>query len=147
MRKLLIEIPKQMHWNSFRFCIGPAPDKWFDIADEAGLLIQNEYFVWTGKAWHGAENQVRFDAAQMIREYGEWMRDHWNHPSVAIWDANNETFDPIFGEKIIPAVRGLDLSNRPWENSYNPPVGPDDPMEDHPYEFSGMARRAVPNSA
>ena len=144
VRKLLIDIPKEMHWNSFRFCIGPVPDKWFDIADEAGLLIQNEYFVWTGRGWHGAENQIRFDAGQMIREYGEWMRDNWNHPSVAIWDANNETFDPIFGEKIIPAVRGLDLSNRPWENSYNPPVGPDDPVEDHPYEFSAMARRGGP---
>ena len=141
VRKLLVAIPQEMHWNSFRFCIGPVPGKWFDIADEAGLLIQNEYFVWTGKAWHGAENQVRFDADQMIREYGEWMRDNWNHPSVAIWDANNETFDPMFGEKIIPAVRALDLSNRPWENSYNPPAGPDDPVEDHPYEFSGMARR------
>jgi beta-galactosidase len=80
----------------------------------------------------------------MIVEYGEWMRDNWNHPSVAIWDANNETFDPVFGQKVIPAVRGLDLSNRPWENSYNPPVGPDDPVEDHPYEFSGMASRGGP---
>jgi hypothetical protein len=75
----------------------------------------------------------------MIQEYKEWMRDNWNHPSVAIWDANNETWDPAFGEKIIPAVRGLDLSNRPWENSYNPPEGPDDPVEDHPYEFQPMA--------
>jgi len=144
VRKLLVEIPKQMHWNSFRFCIGPVPDQWLDIADEAGLLIQNEYFVWTGRGWHGPENQVHFDAEQTIREYGEWMRDNWNHPSVAIWDANNETLDPLFGEKIIPAVRGLDLSNRPWENSYNPPVGPDDPVEDHPYEFSGMAKKDGP---
>ncbi len=144
VRKLLIDIPKEMHWNSFRFCIGPVPDKWLEIADEAGLLIQNEYFVWTGKGSHGAEGQVRFDAGQMIREYGEWMRDNWNHPSVAIWDANNETLDPIFGERIIPAVRGLDLSNRPWENSYNPPVGPDDPVEDHPYEFGDMSRRGGP---
>ena len=139
VRRLLVDIPKQMHWNSFRFCIGPAPDQWLDIADEAGLLIQNEYFVWTGHGWHGAGNQVRFDAGEMIREYAEWMRDNWNHPSVAIWDANNETWDPMFGEKIIPAVRGLDLSNRPWENSYNPPAGPDDPVEDHPYEFQRMA--------
>ncbi len=144
VRKLLVEIPKEMHWNAFRFCIGPVPDQWLDIADEAGLLIQNEYFVWTGNVWHGAGNQVRFDAGQMIREYGEWMRDNWNHPSVAIWDANNETFDPMFGEKIIPAVRGLDLSNRPWENSYNPPAGPDDPVEDHPYEFYDMAKRDGP---
>lgn len=62
MRKLLVEIPKQMHWNSFRFCIGPVPDKWLDIADEASLLIQNEYFVWTGQNWHAPENQVKFDA-------------------------------------------------------------------------------------
>jgi beta-galactosidase len=58
VRKLLVEIPHEMHWNSFRFCIGPVPDQWLDIADEAGLLIQNEYFVWTGHDWHGPENQV-----------------------------------------------------------------------------------------
>src|SRR2546422_9643991 len=48
-------------------------------------------------------------------------------------------FRSMFGELIIPAVRGLDLSNRPWENSYNSPVGADDPVEDHPYEFQEMA--------
>jgi hypothetical protein len=120
------------------------PEQWLDIADEVGLLIQNEYFVWTGHDWHGPENQVHFDAGEMVREYTEWMRDNWNHPSVVIWDANNETWDPVFGEKIIPAVRGLDLSNRPWENSYNPPAGPDDPVEDHPYEFQAMADGGPP---
>jgi hypothetical protein len=146
VRKLLVEIPHEMHWNSFRFCIGPVPDQWLDIADEAGLLIQNEYFVWTGHDWHGPENQVHFNPDQMIREYTEWMRDNWNHPSVVIWDANNETWDSMFGEKIIPAVRGLDLSNRPWENSYNPPEGPDDPVEDHPYEHQVMADGGPPFS-
>jgi beta-galactosidase len=144
VRKLLVEIPHEMHWNSFRFCIGPVPDKWLEIADEAGLLIQNEYFVWTGQNWHGPENQVHFDSDEMIREYTEWMRDNWNHPSVAIWDANNETWDAAFGDNIIPAVRGLDLSNRPWENSYNPPAGSDDPVEDHPYEFQSMADGGPP---
>jgi hypothetical protein len=146
VHKLLVEIPHEMHWNSFRFCIGPVPDHWLDIADEAGLLIQNEYFVWTGHDWHGPENQVHFDTDEMIREYTEWMRDNWNHPSVVIWDANNETWDPAFDEKIIPAVRGLDLSNRPWENSYNPPEGPDDPVEDHPYEHQVMADGGPPFS-
>jgi hypothetical protein len=146
VRKLLVEIPHEMHWNSFRFCIGPVPDQWLEIADEAGLLIQNEYFVWTGHDWHGPENQVHFNPDQMIREYTEWMRDNWNHPSVVIWDANNETWDATFGEKIIPAVRGLDLSNRPWENSYNPPEGQDDPVEDHPYEYQVMADGGSPFS-
>jgi hypothetical protein len=65
---------------------------------------------------------------------------------VAIFDANNETWDPMFGEQIIPAVRPLDLSHRPWENGYNPPQGPDDPMEDHPYEFVYLATRDEPFS-
>ena len=40
-------------------------------------------------------------------------------------------------------MRALDLSNRPWENSYNPPAGPDDPVEDHPYEFVNLHFKEV----
>jgi hypothetical protein len=61
-----------------------------------------------------------------------------------VWDANNETRDAVFGERIVPAVRPLDLSNRPWENSYNQPVGPDDPVEDHPYLMYGEAMGGEP---
>jgi len=137
VRKLLVDIPKQMHWNSFRFCIGPVPDQWLDIADETGLLIQNEFFVWTGApSWWRGHKGRGWDAEEMSGQYKEWMRDNWNHPSVAIWDANNETEDGVFADNVIPAVRSLDLSNRPWENSYNGPQGPNDPVEDHPYEFS-----------
>ena len=127
VRKLLADIPKRMHWNSFRFCIGPVPDRWLQIADEAGLLIQNEFFVW--------KYRPQWDMAEMVRQYREWMRDNWNHPSVAIWDAQNETHADQLSE-IIRTVRGGDLSNRPWENGYNLPVGADDPIEDHPYLFS-----------
>lgn len=136
VRKLLVEIPKKMNWNMFRFCIGPVPDKWLEIADEAGLLIQNEYFIWTGDpGWNGLFKR-KYGTDVLIHEYTEWMRDNWNHPSVVIWDANNESYDPVYAEKVIPAVRHLDLSERPWENSYNVPAGPDDPVEDHPYLFS-----------
>ncbi len=135
--RLLVDIPKKMHWNSFRFCIGPVPDRWLEIADEAGLLIQNEFFVWTGAPDWDRKYARHWDGEEMIRQYSDWLRDNWNHPSVAIWDANNESLDPLFGETIIPAVRPLDLSHRPWENSYNQPVGPEDPIEDHPYLYSG----------
>ncbi len=131
--KLLGDLPKKMHWNYFRFCIGPVPDRWLEICDETGLLIQNEFFVWTGgPGWYKGYSRSH-DPDEMIRQYKDWMRDNWNHPSVVVWDANNETKDDIFGTRIIPVVRPLDLSNRPWENSYNPPVGPNDPVEDHPY--------------
>jgi beta-galactosidase len=142
VRKLLVDIPKRMHWNSFRFCIGPVPDLWLEIADEAGLLIQNEFFIWTGgEGWNNWHQE--WDADLNTAQFREWMRDNWNHPSVAIWDACNETLGPMLGEKVIPAVRGLDLSNRPWENGYNPPVGPDDPVEDHPYLFQRASFRMV----
>ena len=133
VRKLLGDLPKKMHWNYFRFCIGPVPDRWLDICDEEGLLIQNEFFVWTGgPGWYQGYSRTH-DADEMIRQYKDWMRDNWNHPSVAVWDANNETKDDLFGQQVIPAVRPLDLSNRPWENSYNKPASPDDPVEHHPY--------------
>ena len=148
VRRLLVDLPKKLHWNTFRFCIGPVPDKWLDVADEAGLLVQNEFFVWTGDPGWAQWPNRRWDVPEMIRQYSDWMRDNWNHPSVAVWDANNETKDALFGDRIIPAVRELDLSNRPWENSYNQPVGPDDPIEDHPYlfisDFLGLGKFEMP---
>ncbi len=124
VRRLLYDIPKEMNWNSFRFCIGPAPDKWFEIADEAGLLIQNEFFLWTQKDYWKAE--------ELENQLGEWMRDLWNHPSVVIWDMQNETrWDKL--EEIINKFRPLDLSNRQWENGWSKPAGENDPSEDHNY--------------
>jgi beta-galactosidase/beta-glucuronidase len=41
VRRLLVDVPKQMNWNSFRFTLGPAPQMWLDIADEAGLILQS----------------------------------------------------------------------------------------------------------
>jgi len=126
VHKLLAEIPKQLHWNSFRICIGPVPDFWLDIADEAGLLLQYEFPVWSYReAWSTQE---------MITEYKEWMRDAWNHPSVGWWDACNETRAAVLTE-IIHAVRPLDLSNRAWDNGYNLPDASDDPVDDHNYQF------------
>ncbi len=134
VRKLLGEIPKRMHWNSFRLCIGPVPQMWLDIADEEGLLLQAEYAVWTGNKDHWRHELWKTE--ELIEQYTEFMQDHWNHPSVAIWDASNETTSDVLREKVIPAVRGLDLSNRPWDNGYSVPQGPSDPYEDHPYFFS-----------
>ncbi len=132
LHRLLVTIPKQMHWNAFRFCIGPVPDRWLQIADEAGLLIENEYFVWVGNPLPDVDFGKVYNLEEMTTEYTEWMRDNWNHPSVAIWDATNESWLPGFAD-IINKVRPLDLSNRPWENSYNGPAGSNDPVEDHQY--------------
>jgi hypothetical protein len=120
---------KWMHWNSIRYCIGFPPERWYDVADEEGFLIQDEFPIWLlGKA---PENPK---AEKIIPEYTEWMRERWNHPCVVIWDAQNESFTDQTG-KALQAVRHLDLSNRPWENGWAEPQSPTDCVESHPYLF------------
>jgi len=142
VRRLLGEKARGMHWNFIRLCIGAVPRMWLDIADEEGMMFQYEYPIWVlspdilGAA--GLTMQ-RFDTAELIEDFERWMRDSWNHPSVALWDASNESELPVLARAVIPAVRGLDLSGRQWENSFDPPNGPDDPVEDHPYLFINNA--------
>ncbi len=124
---------KDMHWNSLRYCIGFPPEFWYDIADEEGILIQDEFPIWYGgKGWSTWPEQLKTD--QLAKEYAEWMRERWNHPCVVIWDANNETLTDQTGPAI-EKVRSLDLSNRPWDNSYVPLPVPGDVLEEHPYHF------------
>ena len=137
VRKLLVDVPRQMHWNSFRICIGPAPQRWLDIADEAGLLLQYEFPIWSDRPCRGdgSFRHKLWKEDQVTEQVRQFMEDNWNHPSVALWDASNETHWLFLKDKLIPALRGLDLSGRPWENGYNPPQSADDPAEDHPYLF------------
>lgn len=124
---------KSMHWNSIRYCIGFPPEQWYDMADEEGFLIQDEFPIWLGRTPVKVSEKVT--AEKIIPEYTEWMRERWNHPCVVIWDGQNET---IFGEtgRAIQAVRHLDLSKRPWENGWSEPQAATDCVESHPYLFS-----------
>jgi beta-galactosidase len=133
VRKFLVDIPKRMHWNAFRICIGPAPQHWLDVADEAGLLLQYEFPIWDDRA---PFRKKLWKEEEIVAQFKEFVRDNWNHSSLVLWDASNETRWPFLGDKVIPAVRGLDLSSRPWENGYNGPAAPGDPYEVHPYKFS-----------
>jgi beta-galactosidase len=124
---------KSMHWNSLRYCIGFAPEAWYDIADEEGILIQDEFPIWL---LSGAKNDCpEFPAAEkIVPQYTDWMRERWNHPCVVIWDAQNESNTPETG-KALQQVRHLDLSNRPWENGWAEPQAATDCVESHPYLF------------
>jgi beta-galactosidase len=116
---------KDMDWNCIRYCIGFPPEAWYDVADELGLLIQDEFplFVRDGE-----------ERDPLAGEYAAWMRERWNHPCVVIWDAQNEFKGSVTGEAM-SLVRHLDLSGRPWDNGWAPPQAPGDSYESHPYHY------------
>ena len=140
---------KKLNWNSYRISISALPNFWYDIADEQGFVIFDEYPM-----WYALQNQMagekareknlgdpvrkygvyppKLTADRLVNEYTHWMREHWNHASVCAWDAQNETWTPATG-KAINRVRHLDLSDRPWDNGWSPPAGKNDYREAHNY--------------
>ncbi|MDE3058828.1 MAG: hypothetical protein KGJ59_12815, partial [Bacteroidota bacterium] len=117
IKRLLVDIPKEHNFNFFRNHLGQMYPLWYDIADEYGMLIQNEWQFW---GTTGTKEQI-------TKEFTDWLRDNWNHPSIVIWDALNESKDEIVEKEIIPEMKKIDPT-RPWE--------PVDFLEDHPYIYS-----------
>lgn len=136
LRKLLGENPKKMNWNMLKFIISPVPQKWLDIADEVGLLVLYEFPVWILSPEVIPNYNKKLDAKVLRREYERWLADSWNHPSIVYWNASEETaLPPAQSTVLVAELRKLDLSDRAWGNSWNPPVGPNDPAEDHIFLF------------
>ncbi len=125
VKKLLVGYPKELHWNAMRICVGIVPDFWYDIADENGLLLQNEWLYWQN---HGWDDEIR-------KEYTDWVWTDGNHPSIAIWDAINENTDAFIGNTLIPELKKLDPT-RIWDAGYMREgiMKADEMDEPHPYE-------------
>jgi beta-galactosidase len=136
VRKMHKKFRNDMFWNSYRNCIGFPPEEWYNIADEEGFMIQDEFPIWYGApSWNKWVKKLNTE--ELAEEYREWMEERWNHPSVVIWDADNETLltEPSI-DSAIARVRPLDLSHRSWDNSYSSFREPGDIFESHPYHFS-----------
>ena len=125
VKKLLVSYPKQLNWNAMRICVGIVPDFWYDIADENGLLFQNEWLYWQN---HGWDEEIR-------KEYSDWVWTDGNHPSIAIWDAINENTDMFIGNTLIPELKKLDPT-RIWDAGYMREglMKADEMDEPHPYQ-------------
>jgi hypothetical protein len=135
VRKMHQKFKMDMHWNSYRNCIGFPPEEWYNIADEEGFMIQDEFPIWYGGTnWNSWIKNLNSD--ELTIEFKEWMQERWNHPSVVIWDASNETqLSKPDIDTAIARVRTLDLSDRSWDNSYSTFRSVSDIFESHPYHF------------
>ena len=117
VRRVFIDIPKEHNFNFFRFHLGHAYNRWYDLADEHGILIQDEWPFWNATGSN----------AEIEKEFSQWIRDNANHPSIIIWDPLNESTDDSIIRDIVPRMRELDPT-RPWEAA--------DFHEQHPYIYS-----------
>ena len=125
VKKMLIDIPKSIDWNAMRICVGIVPDFWYDLCDEYGIVLQNEWLYWQN---HGWDEQIR-------KEYTDWVWSDGNHPSIVIWDAINENWDAFIGNVLIPELKRLDPT-RIWDAGYmtSEEMGGNDEMDEpHPY--------------
>lgn len=107
VKEFLIDIPKSLQWNAFRLSIGIAPDFWYDLADEFGIMIQNEWPMWKNRGWD----------KQIEAEFTDWVWSDGSHPSIIIWDALNESYHTYIGNVVIPKLKELDPT-RIWDAGY-----------------------------
>ena len=125
VKKLLVDLPKSISWNAMRICVGIVPDFWYDLCDEYGIMLQNEWFYWQNHGWD----------EQISKEYTSWVWSDGNHPSIVIWDAINENRDEYIGNILIPRLKQLDPT-RVWDAGYmtSDDMGSSDEMDEpHPY--------------
>lgn len=107
VKKLFVDIPKALRWNSFRNTIGLLPDFWYDLADEHGIMLQNEWPMWKNRGWD----------EQIEKEYTDWVWADGSHPGIVIWDAMNESRHEFIGKELIPKLKKLDPT-RIWDAGY-----------------------------
>ncbi len=133
MRQLFSEF-KRVGWDSFRNCISAAPEMWYDLCDEMGLMIQDEYPFWVC----GDRGRVHIcpcTPETLLPEYLNWLRDRGTHPSIVIIDLQNESYQDWFID-IKNKLKPLDFQGRPFEIGWTAPnPDPTDVRECHPYLF------------
>lgn len=125
VRKLYTEY-KEVNWDCFRTHMGHASELWLDLADEMGLMIFDEYPFW------GTDNDG-CTVESILPEIYTWIDQRSAHPSVIVFDAQNEIANSRLTAEIIKKGRAYDLQSRPWDNGWSAPVGENDPIECHPY--------------
>jgi len=86
---------KDMNMNSIRYCIGFPPEIWYELADELGLLIQDEYPIW-------------YEVERMDTATWKWFAEHmeisYDATDPLWWGIENlDGKYPVFG-KHLPAI-------------------------------------------
>ena len=134
VRTLFAEF-KSVNFESARFCVGFPPSFWYDICDEIGFLVADEYPFWRCETASPCDG---CNADDLEVEVTRWIYERNNHPCVAWWDIQNESpaeNDRNMTATVISNVRDIDLQKRPWDNGWGPVMDSAYPAEQHLYSF------------
>ena len=87
---------KEMGVNSVRCSHNPPPRAWMDLADEMGMLIDDEAF----DMWE--KPKTNYDYGNYFVKWHEkdaisWVRKDRNHPCLIMWSIGNEIYDTHVG--------------------------------------------------
>lgn len=88
----------------------------FEVADEEGILMINQSAIWSAMGSHYRRGGAEF-MANTEREFAEWIRRDRNHPSVVIWDAENEMVRGGGKRDNLPWVLELGTFIRRWDDT------------------------------
>ena len=126
---------KSINWEVLRFHVGMATSQWYDIADEEGYMIADEYAIW-GTCYDGCTLET------LVPEIHAIIDEKQTHASIINWDMQNEGRDiALTGEMILHILEeGYDIdTGRVWDNGWAPAPNTTTTIECHPYLFSNTS--------
>ncbi|MBQ4556496.1 MAG: discoidin domain-containing protein [Clostridia bacterium] len=129
---------KSANFESARFCVGFPPEFWYDICDEIGFLVADEYPFWRCETAVPCDG---CDAGGLTVEVLRWIYERNNHPCVIWWDIQNESTsgsDSAMTATVISNVRDIDIQGRAWDNGWGPVQDAAYPAEQHLYPFKNV---------
>lgn len=119
IRRFLRAAVQDYNFNYLRIHLGHAYSKWYEIADQEGIMLQDEW-----RYMHDDE-PVGEALKETEIEFRRWVKQNVNHPSIVAWDQENEGHVKI--ENLKNELRTYDPT-RLW--------GEDDFYAKHIYDYS-----------
>lgn len=106
MMRYRIEQMKAMGVNSIRAAHNPHTPQFYDLCDELGIIVMDEFVDgWGKKAQH--DYGAHHFADWWRRDLTDWIKRDRNHPSVFLWSVGNETHGEV-GRELVELCHELD---------------------------------------
>jgi hypothetical protein len=142
--KFDLQITKALGYNTIRKHEKVEPQRWYYWADTLGLMIWQD--MPTCNSYTGAANPPVIDPAQFAAELSALVTNHWNSPSIIMWDVFNENQGEAGSSdgsgqastaSLVGLVKSLDASRLVNQASGGAYFGVGDVFDNHNYPPPG----------